>query len=54
MTYVLVFLSGKGLHAEDGVSKLRPALEEIFDEYAGYCYIALFLFTYSWLPLDAG
>ncbi|KAH9993961.1 hypothetical protein BJV77DRAFT_328121 [Russula vinacea] len=26
------FIVGKGLHAENGVSKLRPALEELFDE----------------------
>jgi hypothetical protein len=31
LTY-LVQRPGKGLHAENGVSKLRPALEELFDE----------------------
>jgi hypothetical protein len=25
--------SGKGLHAEDGQAKIRPALEKLFTEY---------------------
>jgi hypothetical protein len=36
---------GQGRHSEDGVSKLRPALEELFDEYVGDFHTALFLST---------
>ena len=32
---------GQGRHSEDGVSKLRPALEELFDEYVGGFHTAL-------------
>jgi len=28
----VIFIVGQGRHSEDGVSKLRPALEELFDE----------------------
>jgi hypothetical protein len=48
LVYVLGSTSGKGLHAENGVSKLRPALEELFDEYVGdFLYRAVFS-----LPVD--
>jgi len=29
---VVRFIVGKGLHAEDGVAKIRPALEDLFTE----------------------
>jgi hypothetical protein len=38
---------GKGLHNEDGVSKLRPALEGLFDEYVGYFYTDAVLSTHA-------
>ena len=34
---------GQGRHSEDGVSKLRPALEELFDEYVETFILRLFL-----------
>ena len=53
LTTLSVPCSGKGLHAEDGVSKLRPALEELFDEYVGEFYLALFWSTHAWRLSDA-
>ncbi len=51
----LVLRPGKGLHNKDGVSKLRPALEKLFDEYVGkYFVLRRFRSTYTLLTLDAG
>lgn len=47
---------GQGRHSEDGVPKLRPALEELFDEYVvGDFHTALFSdYSHTRGLLDAG
>jgi hypothetical protein len=57
MAYVFVSTSiGQGRHSEDGVPKLRPALEELFDEYVvGDFHTALFSdYSHTRGLLDAG